>query len=88
MTVSTSQREDTRVQVLDAALSLFTDKGYFNTSVHEIGRVAGVSIGSIYHHFGDKEGLARSLYMMLTSRMQQLIRRGRTTHRQLPRPGT
>lgn len=73
MTALTSQREDTRALVLDAALSLFTDKGYFNTSVHDIGREAGVSIGSIYHHFGDKEGLARSLYEMLTIRMQQLI---------------
>jgi AcrR family transcriptional regulator len=58
---------------LDTALSLFTDKGYFNTSVHDIGRVAGVSIGSIYHHFGDKEGLARALYESLTALMQQLI---------------
>jgi AcrR family transcriptional regulator len=73
MSVLPSQREDTRALVLDAALSLFTDKGYFNTSVHDIGRAAGVSIGAIYHHFGDKEGLARSLYEMLTARMQQLI---------------
>lgn len=66
-------RENTRTLVLDAALSLFTDKGYFNTSVHDIGRTAGVSIGSIYHHFGDKEGLARALYDLLTRQMQLLI---------------
>lgn len=68
-----AQREDTRTLVLDAALSLFTHKGYFNTSVHDIGRAAGVSIGSIYHHFSDKEGLARTLYAMQTARMQRLI---------------
>ena len=67
------QREDTRTLVLDAALKLFTDRGYFATSVHDISRTAGVSVGSIYHHFGDKEGLARALYTTLTARMLQLI---------------
>ena len=67
------QTTDTRTLVLDAALTLFSDRGYFNTSVHDIGRASGVSIGSIYHHFGDKEGLARALYAELTSRMQHLI---------------
>lgn len=73
MTEATAQRIDTRALVLDAALSLFTDKGYFNTSVHDIGRAAGVSIGSIYHHLGDKTGIARALYEQLSLRMQQLI---------------
>ncbi|MBS0312452.1 MAG: TetR/AcrR family transcriptional regulator [Proteobacteria bacterium] len=67
------QQEDTRTLVLGAALRLFTEQGYFNTSVHDVGRTAGVSIGSIYHHFGDKEGLARTLYAALTTRMQHLI---------------
>jgi len=73
MSVAALQQEDTRTLVLGAALRLFTEKGYFNTSVHDIGRTAGVSIGSIYHHFGDKEGLARTLYAALTARMQHLI---------------
>ncbi|ODU06203.1 MAG: TetR family transcriptional regulator [Thiobacillus sp. SCN 63-1177] len=73
MSVAALQQEDTRALVLGAALRLFTEKGYFNTSVHDIGRTAGVSIGSIYHHFGDKEGLARTLYAALTARMQHLI---------------
>ncbi len=73
MNQAQAQTTDTRTLVLDAALTLFSDRGYFNTSVHDIGRASGISIGSIYHHFGDKEGLARALYAGLTSRMQQLI---------------
>jgi len=68
-----SPRPDTRFLVLDSALSLFTERGYFNTSVHDIGRVAGVSIGSIYHHFGDKAGIASALYAHLGQRMEGLI---------------
>ncbi len=68
-----SPRPDTRYLVLDSALTLFTERGYFSTSVHDIGRAAGVSIGSIYHHFGDKEGIAGALYSQLNSRMESLI---------------
>lgn len=81
-----SPRPDTRFLVLDAALTLFTQRGYFSTSVHDIGREAGVSIGSIYHHFGDKEGVASALYDQLNIRMEGLIaeiqRRHDTLHDQ------
>jgi len=59
----------TQDQILSATLSLFTKKGYFNTSVHDIARVAGVSIGSIYHHFKDKEAVASALYNNILDRM-------------------
>ena len=36
---------DIRGQVLETVLRLFSERGYFNTSVHDIRREAGVSIG-------------------------------------------
>ena len=57
-------------QVLGAALNLFTEQGYFNTSIPDIVRASSVSTGSIYHHFRDKEGIARSLYDALVERME------------------
>lgn len=65
--------EDPRLQVLDAVLRLFSDRGYFATSVQDISRESGVSVGSIYHHFGDKEGIARSLYHTLSDQMSSKI---------------
>lgn len=62
-----------RDQVLDTALRLFSESGYFNTSIHDIRRAAGVSIGAIYHHFGNKETLARSLYERLLGQMDAAI---------------
>ncbi|MCK5394527.1 MAG: TetR/AcrR family transcriptional regulator [Gammaproteobacteria bacterium] len=56
--------------VLEAAIQLFTKQGYFNTSVPDIVRESGVSTGSIYHHFGDKEGIAKALFEMLVGRME------------------
>lgn len=60
---------DTQTQILTATLSLFTQQGYFNTSVHDIARESQVSIGSIYHHFKDKEAVARALYNDMIARM-------------------
>lgn len=65
--------EDPRQLVLDAVLVLFNQRGYFATSVQDISRESGVSIGSIYHHFGDKEGIARDLYHALAEQMSSKI---------------
>ncbi len=67
------RNEDPRQQVLDAVLVLFSQRGYFATSVQDISRESGVSVGSIYHHFGDKEGIARNLYHTLGERMSSRI---------------
>lgn len=59
-----------RERVIDTALQLFSERGYFNTSIPDIVRRSGVSTGSIYHHFGDKEGIARSLFETTVERME------------------
>lgn len=57
-----SPGEGARDRVLAAARRLFVRRGYFNTSMPEIVREAGVSVGSIYHHFADKQAIASALY--------------------------
>lgn len=59
-----------RDQVLTAALRLFTQKGYFNTSIPDIVQESGVSTGSIYHYFKDKEGIAKALFETLKKRIE------------------
>lgn len=54
--------EATRQRILEAARHLFTERGYFNTSLQDIRRASGLSIGSIYHHFSGKEQIARDLF--------------------------
>ena len=44
-------------RVLDAAQSLFTEGSYGDTGVAQILERAGVQAPTLYHHFGDKEGL-------------------------------
>jgi AcrR family transcriptional regulator len=59
-----------RDKIIEVALTLFTERGYFNTSVPDIARAAQVSVGSIYHHFQDKQDVARTLYVELLEGLQ------------------
>lgn len=49
--------------VLRAALECFSELGIEATTIHDIQRRANCSIGSIYHHFGSKEGIAEELFL-------------------------
>ena len=47
--------EERRGQILRAAVKLFSDRGYYTTTISQIAREAGVSTGLIYQYFGDKD---------------------------------
>lgn len=47
--------EQRRGQILKAAVKLFSEKGYYITTVQQIAAKAGVSTGLIYQYFGDKD---------------------------------
>jgi len=53
--------ERSRTQILDAALELFSHRGYGATSVRDIAEAARISKGNVYHHFPDKESIFRAL---------------------------
>ncbi len=49
--------EATRSQLLAIATRMFAERGYEDTSIEAVLREAGVSRGSLYHHFASKEAL-------------------------------
>jgi AcrR family transcriptional regulator len=49
--------EATRAQLITIATRLFAEHGYEGTSIEAVLREAGVSRGSLYHHFAGKEAL-------------------------------
>ncbi|MCP3140180.1 TetR/AcrR family transcriptional regulator [Pyxidicoccus xibeiensis] len=55
--------ERSRRAILDAALDCFTRLGWAATTIEDIREVSGASVGSVYHHFGAKEGIAVALYL-------------------------
>jgi AcrR family transcriptional regulator len=48
-------------KVLEAALYLFSTQGYGATSMRQIADMSQVSLGNVYHHFGNKETIFQQL---------------------------
>jgi AcrR family transcriptional regulator len=54
---SENDHKSTRQRILDAALDIFSNKGYYDTRLDEIVEESHTSKGSIYFHFPNKEKL-------------------------------
>ena len=53
----------TRDRLLETALEDFAGEGLIGASIERVCRRSGVSVGSAYHHFAGKEGLAGAVYV-------------------------
>ncbi len=63
--------ENTRSRILDAALDVFSRKGYHDTRLDEIVSESTTSKGSIYFHFPNKE----QLFLALVDQFADLLER-------------
>lgn len=64
---------DKREAILDAALALFVERGFFGTAVPEIAERAGVGAGTIYRYFESKEALVNVIYRMQKQRFAAVV---------------
>jgi len=53
---------DKREAIVEAALHLFVERGFYGTAVPEIADRAGVGAGTIYRYFESKEALVNEIY--------------------------
>lgn len=53
---------DTRREIVEQALQLFSVKGYHNTSVNDLLDATGLTKGGLYGHFGSKEAIWAAAY--------------------------
>jgi len=67
---------DKRQAILDAALTLFAQRGYHGTTVPSVADTAGVGAGTIYRHFDNKEALGNVLYQEWKGRLGARILEG------------
>ncbi|MDE2858316.1 MAG: TetR/AcrR family transcriptional regulator [Chloroflexota bacterium] len=71
MSEHASDSPSTRERILDAALNIFSAKGFHDTKLDEIVAEGGISKGSIYFHFPNKE----KLFIALVDQFADLIER-------------
>jgi len=65
---------NTRERILDAALNVFSNKGYHSTRIDEIVHESGTSKGSIYFHFPNKEKLFVALVDKFANLLENKVR--------------
>jgi AcrR family transcriptional regulator len=63
-----------REAVLEAALRLFTERGFEATSVPQVAASAGVGVGTIYRYFASKEALVNELFRFWKRRLFAALR--------------
>ena len=49
-------------QIIDAAIKVFAQKGFYNSKVSDVAREAGIADGTIYLYFKNKDDLLISLF--------------------------
>jgi TetR/AcrR family transcriptional regulator, repressor of fatR-cypB operon len=80
MAAATPAREDTgkRQAILDAALELFSERGFHGTAVPLVAEKAGVGAGTVYRYFESKEALVNALYQACKETMGRVLLAGLT----------
>ncbi|MFD5798124.1 TetR/AcrR family transcriptional regulator [Streptomyces diastatochromogenes] len=56
------QSRTVRRALLDAALEVFTERGYTDAGLTEIAARSGIPVGSLFQHYGGKRGLYLALW--------------------------
>ena len=54
--------EETRRQILDTALVMFRERGFDETTIREIAKRTGLSLGATYYYLNSKEALVAAYY--------------------------
>jgi TetR/AcrR family transcriptional regulator len=62
-----------REELMEAALRLFTQRGYSGTTVRELVEAAGVTKPVLYYYFGNKEGLFLELMRTHFGRLEAVV---------------
>ncbi len=75
MEAAEARRRDKRRQILDAAVTVFSEKGFHKSRVSDVARAGGVADGTIYLYFKSKDAI---LIAIFEEAMTEMIAGART----------
>jgi AcrR family transcriptional regulator len=65
--------EEKKSRILDAALALFSEKGFHGTNTKEIAAAASVATGTFYRYFKDKKAVFMAVWVRMETKMRERI---------------
>ena len=68
-------REEKKEVIMKTALSLFAKKGFYVTTIADIAKEMGMSVGNMYNYFASKEALAKELLLYTSKRFGNEIKK-------------
>jgi len=71
--ITTPKAEETRERIVDAALTLFREKGFDETTMRDIAAAAEVATGAAYYYFRSKEELVMAFYARTAEEARTLL---------------
>src|ERR1700756_4195099 len=79
----TPRAEDTRRRIYEAALELFREKGFEQTTMRDIAAQAGVALGGAYYYFSSKEAIVLAFYQGMQEESHESILEAMAGHKKL-----
>jgi AcrR family transcriptional regulator len=68
-----SRSQATKDKILESAYKLFCERGYYQTTTNHIADSAGVSIGSLYSYYKDREEILADILKQFDSSLNQAL---------------
>ncbi len=68
-----AKKDAKRAHIIEVAQKLFSERGFQNTSIQDICASAGVSVGSVYFYFANKESIYEAVYQRITEEYENRI---------------
>ena len=69
----TSRAEDTRRKIYEAAMELFREKGFEETTMRDIAGKAGVALGGAYYYYSSKDAIVLAFYREMQETSTPLV---------------
>jgi AcrR family transcriptional regulator len=73
MALQQTRAIDRRQRILDAALQVFSQRGYKDATVDDIAAASGTSKGGVYFHFPNKEAIFLALLDQTAARLRSKV---------------
>ena len=69
----TARAEDTRRKIYEAAMEMFREKGFEETTMRDIAAKAGVALGGTYYYFSSKDAIVLAFYREMQDRSTSMV---------------